>query len=84
MIEPDYYKEKVDRLTRETPGRNGTGGDYYATKGVYLGQRYLELVFSRFYQRGISADQVADFLGVKASQLPGMEGLLFKKGLAPT
>jgi hypothetical protein len=78
----DFYKEKVEQWERKTPRSAGTRGDYYATKGAYLGQKYLELVFSRFYQRRITSEQVADFLGVKTSQLPGMEGLLFRKGMA--
>ena len=59
----------------------GKGGDYYRTQGAYLGERYLGTVFSRYYQNRISLEQLADYLGVKVKNIPGMENLLFPKGM---
>jgi Zn-dependent peptidase ImmA (M78 family) len=80
LVTPDYYGQLVAKWRRIKPKRRD-GGDYYRTKGVYLGERYLELVFSRFYHREISIDQVADYLGVKVSGIPNMEELIMPKDM---
>ena len=41
------------------------GGNYYATKEAYLGNRYISLAFKKYYQKRISLNQLADFLDVK-------------------
>jgi len=48
--------------------------------GVYLSQKYLELAFSHFYQKRISDSQLADYLGVKARNLSGMENIMMSRG----
>jgi Zn-dependent peptidase ImmA (M78 family) len=60
----------------------GSGGNYYLTQGAYLGEGYLETAFSQLYQNKISVEQLADYLGVKVSNISGMEELLFPKGTA--
>lgn len=82
LVTSQYYGQMVAKWRSEQPSRPGTGGNYYYTKGAYLGERYVELVFSRFYQNKISLDQLADYLRVKVSKVPGMEALLFLKGAA--
>lgn len=79
-ITQDYYNNMVERWARETPTKSGKGGNFYFNKGAYLGNNYLELAFSRFYQRKISSEQLANYLGVKPKNIPGMEMLLFKRG----
>lgn len=41
------------------------GGNYYATKETYLGNKYISLAFKKYYQKHISLNQLADFLDVK-------------------
>ena len=41
------------------------GGNYYATKETYLGNKYISIAFKRYYQKHISLNQLADFLDVK-------------------
>jgi Zn-dependent peptidase ImmA (M78 family) len=77
------YQQYVTRWRQGAKGRGGSGGDYYLTKGVYLGEKYLERAFSRYYQRRITVDQLAGYLGVKVGKVPGMEALLFPKGRQP-
>lgn len=79
LVPQQFYEQKVEQWRKETNGGTGKGGNYYRTKGVYLGERYLELVFSRLYQNRISIEQLADYLGVKVKNVPGMEALLFRK-----
>lgn len=80
VVDQFYYEEQVKQWAKVEPLKSGSGGYYYATKGVYLGERYLEMAFSRYYQNRISIDQLASYLGVKVKNVTGMESLLFKKG----
>lgn len=76
-----FYEERVAvwaaSVTPRTPG-----GSYYANMGVYLSENYLEKAFSRYHQNQIGIDQLADYLGVKAKNIPGMEAVLFRRGNA--
>lgn len=80
LVDQEYYDEKVESWAKSAKKRSGTGGFYYNTQGAYLGERYLGQAFSRYYQKKISIEQLANYLGVKVKSVPGMEGLLFKKG----
>lgn len=80
LVTSDYYGQMVAKW-RNIKSKKKGGGDYYLTKRVYLGERYLELVFSHFYQRKISIDQVAGYLGVRVNNVPGVEGLLVPKDM---
>ncbi len=82
LITRQAYEQMVSQWRSEGTGRTGAGGNYYLTQGAYLGERYLELAFSRLYQNKISVDQLADYLGVKAKSIAGMEALLFAQGAA--
>ena len=81
LVNQQFYEQKVEEWRKEKGKPGKEGGDYYLNKGVYLGDRYIELVFSRLYQNRISIEQLADYLGVKAKSVPGMEELLFRKGV---
>lgn len=76
-----FYEDKAEQWAQVIP-KSGGGGDYYRTKGAYLGTRYLEMAFSRYYQKRISAEQLANYLGVKVKFVGGMESLLYNKGAA--
>mgnify|MGYP001561423362 CR=1 FL=1 len=78
-VTQQYYNTKVEQWVKEAKGRGKAGGDYYLTKGVYLGEHYLELVFSRYYQKRISTEQLADYLGVKVKNIMGIESLVLDK-----
>jgi len=81
-VDQFYYEEQVKQWAEAAPPKSGSGGNYYATKGVYLGGHYLESVFGRYYQNRISVEQLANYLGVKVKNIRGMESLLFTKGAA--
>jgi len=81
-VTQQIYEQMAERWINEAKRRTGKGGDYYYTKGAYLGDRYLELAFDRWYQRKISVDQLADYLGVKTTYIKGMEALLSAKWAA--
>ena len=74
------YEARAEQWLKEMDASGGTGGNYYSTKGTYLSERYLGTAFNRYYQKRISAEQLADYLGVKVKNIPGMENLLFSRG----
>jgi len=80
IIDQKYYSEKKQEWAESAKPKKGTGGDYYRNMGVYLSQKYLELAFSHFYKKRISDSQLADYLGVKAKSLSGMENIMMSKG----
>jgi len=80
LVEQEVYEEKARDWTQCAKTSVGTGGDYYKTMGAYLGERYLGIAFSRYYQNRISVEQLAGYLGVKVKNVPGMENLLFPRG----
>ncbi|MBX3054836.1 MAG: ImmA/IrrE family metallo-endopeptidase [Anaerolineae bacterium] len=80
LVTPQLYEQLVEEWRNNVVDKQGSGGDYYRTQGAYLGERYLELVFGRLYQNKISVEQLADYLGVKTSSVPGMEALILPRG----
>ena len=82
LIDQRFYKAKVREWHKsaKSGSAKGSGGNYYSTQGVYLGEPYLDTVFKRYYQQSISLRQVADYLGVKEKNIPGMENLLYARG----
>ena len=65
-----YNKAKTKILKeyqsfRQKPKTSSGGGNYYATKEAYLGDKYISLAFKKYYQKHISLVQLADFLDVK-------------------
>jgi hypothetical protein len=79
MVNRNFYEQKVQEWVKGR-GEKGASGNYYLTKKAYLGESYIELVFSRMYQNRISIEQLAYYLGVKVKNVPRMEELLFTKG----
>ena len=83
----DDYRQKIARWTEEyescLEGRGGGessgGGNYYNTHAVYLGYRFMELAFSRYYQGHCSMEELADHLNIKAKNLHGLEDCLLRK-----
>ena len=51
----------------------GSGGNYYLTKGSYLSERLMSEVFSRYGRRQITVDEAADFIGVKPKHVDELE-----------
>ena len=87
LVSQQEYTNSTEKWIEEAKvarkKKKGGGGDYYATKGVYLGEGYLSLAFKKYYQNKISIMQLADYLGVKVKSIPGMDSLLFGKGVSP-
>jgi len=75
LVDQAYYEESSARWIREARERGSeqTGGNYYSNVATYLGDGYLNLVFKIYYQKRFGTDRLAEYLGVKAASIPGLE-----------
>ena len=80
-VSADDYRRKAEQWAKAFHDRSqkGSGGDYYNTRTVYLGYRYLELAFSRYHQGSCSIEELAEHLNVKVKNLPRLEDCLLRK-----
>ena len=87
LLKPLDFKQKTKKwkesyefnLEKTGESKKTGGGDYYNTRAVYLGYRFLELAFSRYHQGGCSIEELAEHLHVKVKNLPGLEDRLLRK-----
>ena len=63
-------------LIRKNLRLNQMGGNYYRTQKSYLGQTYIEKVFSHYYQKRITRGQAADYLNIKSKNIGKFENLV--------
>ncbi|MCY4528758.1 MAG: ImmA/IrrE family metallo-endopeptidase [Chloroflexi bacterium] len=81
LVTQQFYEDK-SREWREqfaASSSSSTGGNYYNTQVSYLGQKFLELVFSRYYQGRIDLSQLADYTNVKARNVAALEQAFMRK-----
>lgn len=87
ILEPTDYERMTKKwkeahesnLEKAAESKNLGGGDYYNTRAVYLGYRFMELAFSRYHQGGCSIEELAEHLNVKVKNLSGLEDRLLSK-----
>lgn len=82
LVSQAYYEERSARWIRQAreKRRGQTGGNYYSNVTTYLGDSYLNMVFKSYYRKRFGADQLAQYLGVKVSSIPGVEMAYFRRG----
>lgn len=69
------WNDAYEKSRASAPG----GGDYYKTQIAYLGEKYLELAFNKFYQGQFGVDRLADLLNVRVKSVAGLEQALISK-----
>jgi len=77
-IERTYYLEKSKEWVEQAKQSKKKNtkeikGNYYNNIKAYLGKYYINLVFEKLYQNKISRKSAADYLDIKASQMPNLE-----------
>jgi len=87
LIDKNYYemkaKEWIKKYEDYINQRTGEGGgDYYATQATYLGNNYLKLAFSKYYQGRCSLEQLADYLNIKVQNITNLEQFLLGRVLS--
>jgi len=89
ILTPENYWQRIDEWTEEherrmesgTGGTSASGGNYYNTRAVYLGYRFMELAFGKYRQGQCSIEQLAEHLNVKVKHLPQLENCLLRRAL---
>lgn len=84
IIDKKYYDEFSKKWIEESQNRRseGEGGSYYNNKKAYLGDRYISLVYGKYYQNKINLDTVSQYLNVKMKKLPMFENIVMEGGLS--
>jgi Zn-dependent peptidase ImmA (M78 family)/transcriptional regulator with XRE-family HTH domain len=82
LIDISYYDQMSAKWIKQAKtSRNASGGgNYYYNIRTYLGERYINLVYSQYYQNKITVDNVAEYLNVKAKNLSTIEHLVLEGG----
>jgi len=82
LVDTDYYEQMAAKWTeqarakKEEPG----GGNYYYNVRTYLGEKYINLVYGQYYRNKIPIESVAEYLDVKAKNLPSFEHFVLEGG----
>lgn len=76
-----HYERKAAEWAAEYEAQQDEqgGGNYYLTQASYLGERFLRLALGRYYEGAISIEQLADFLNVRVSSVPGLEQAVLQR-----
>jgi Zn-dependent peptidase ImmA (M78 family)/transcriptional regulator with XRE-family HTH domain len=84
LISQETYRHFADKWLKEyLDGRSRkkgetANGNAYNTKKSYLGAYYINLAFSHYYQGRINIETLADYLGLKAGNVPAFEGYVLR------
>ena len=81
LVNEDEYRTKADKWNAEFYARyqERSGGNYYLTKVVYLGDNFLNLAFSQYNTGRCSVEQLAEHLDMKARNVAKLESYLVKR-----
>jgi Zn-dependent peptidase ImmA (M78 family) len=85
VIEASYYEEMVGKWARQAKARRTVAsrrGNSYYTKKAYLGDNYVNLAFSKYYQHKISSDSLSEYLTVKPKHIPTFEHYALGVGMS--
>jgi len=84
-IDQKYYKLKVEQWTKEyeqeEKGKWGGGGNYYANVANYLGNKFINLAFNKYYNGRCSIEQLAVYLNIKVTNVPKFEHFVLDKAM---
>ena len=84
LISSETYRSYTNKwlneyfTSRKEKKGKSEGGDPYLTKKLYLGEYYINLVFSHYYQGKIDIEILANYLGVKVGNMPTFEGYVLR------
>ena len=71
LIDAGEYGAAAKEWAAQMKGKDEeSSGNYYNSQRAYLGQRYIDLAFTRYYQHRFDRDQLAEYLNLKPKNLP--------------
>lgn len=76
-IDQTEYEAAAVEWTAQVSKGQSIGGNYYRTKIRYLGEDYISLVLSRYYQGQFEDDDLAHYLDIKLGNIDRLEEYFF-------
>jgi Zn-dependent peptidase ImmA (M78 family) len=71
LIAADEYVAAAKEWAAQLKSKDeDSGGAYYNNQRAYLGQHYIDLAFTRYYQQRFDLRQLAEYLNMKPKSLP--------------
>ncbi|MBE0547602.1 MAG: ImmA/IrrE family metallo-endopeptidase [Rubrivivax sp.] len=71
LIDADEYGAAAKEWAAQMKPKDAeSSGNYYNSQHAYLGQRYIDLAFTRYYQHRFDRGQLAEYLNLKPKNLP--------------
>jgi Zn-dependent peptidase ImmA (M78 family) len=71
LIDAGEYGAAAKEWAAQLKGKDEeSSGNYYNSQRAYLGQRYIDLAFTRYYQHRFDSGQLAEYLNLKPKNLP--------------
>lgn len=71
LIDAAEYGAAAKEWAAQLKGKDDeSSGNYYNSQRAYLGQRYIDLAFTRYYQHRFDRGQLAEYLNLKPKNLP--------------
>lgn len=70
LIDPGEYAAAAKEWAAQMKPKEPGSGNYYNSHRAYLGQRYIDLAFTRYYQQRFDRQQLAEYLNLKPKNLP--------------
>jgi Zn-dependent peptidase ImmA (M78 family) len=71
LIDADEYGAAAKEWAAQMKPKDAeSSGNYYNSQHAYLGQRYIDLAFTRYYQHRFDRSRLAEYLNLKPKNLP--------------
>lgn len=70
LIDAGEYAAAAKDWAAQMKPKESDSGNYYNSHRAYLGQRYIDLAFTRYYQHRFDRGQLAEYLNLKPKNLP--------------
>lgn len=82
LIDKNYYLQMVAKWIEKAKEHKdeNDGGNYFYNQKAYLGEKYINLVYRKYYQNQIAIDTVAEYLNMKVKNLTTFEYLVMDGG----
>lgn len=81
LVTKQLYSRKTEQWAQDYFERapEEPGGNYYLTQATYLSDAYMRMAFRTYYRGGITLEQLAGYLNVKASSVSGLEQVVLER-----
>ncbi len=74
LIEAGEYSAAAKDWTTQISPKEKNSGNFYNSHRTYLGQRYIDLAFTKYHQQRFDRGQLAEYLNLKPRNLPTFAG----------